>query len=568
MTAIGIDFGTTNSVVATWSGSAPEVLAIDEPLGEWQALGFDKVMPSVYAKSPDGGALFGWAAKAMTRNKFQAVKRLFAAQQDVVTDDDGEVFLVEEVATLLFAKLRANTLGQGVEAQQAVVTIPANSRGLARHRTKLCAGMGGVEVLALINEPTAAAMSHALHHGGDQQVLVFDWGGGTLDVTVLRSVGGVFMEQASMGLPTRGGIDFDTRLSAVVRELSGGDADGWSAADRARMALEIEMAKIRLSSREQTVLQLPGGTTATVERHAFERAIQPLIEESRGPLERCLRDVGAVRGSMDAVVMVGGTSKIPAVRSFVADVVGVQPTASIDPMTAVGEGAAVAAAILTGRATDLDFFVATEHALGTVVHESRQGPGRFGVLIPRNHKLPARRSDVYGPLYAEQEDVELQVVEGNPDVPLDDPDTVVLKTWVVPVPGNVGDPDRTFTMEYDYNVDGILHVRVVANASGQEILTDTVSYGATQDPRSRVRIAKSAAETVATGTAASPILPSDADPETVALLERARVKVIPFLDDDDAVELMGLADALARDPDDERLAGQLADSLRTYSYLL
>lgn len=219
MTAIGIDFGTTNSVVAVHNGSRVEVLDIDQPPPMWEPYGFARVLPSVMARDDTQRLCFGWEAKQRTLGRFDAVKRMFATQIDVATDDQGESLAVEEVATMLFAELRQRTLAKGIDASQAVVTVPANSKGRARHRTKLAAGMAGLEVLALINEPTAAAMAYAQKHPEARQLLVFDWGGGTLDVTLLQSIDGVFIEQSSSGLPRSGGIDFDNRILELIREF-------------------------------------------------------------------------------------------------------------------------------------------------------------------------------------------------------------------------------------------------------------------------------------------------------------------------------------------------------------
>src|SRR5690606_26679590 len=300
-----------------------------------------------FAEGSEGQALFGWAAKRAETARFEAVKRLFATQQESIIDDAGAVFAVEEVSTMLFAELKAAAARQGVDAQQAVITVPANSRGLARFRTKVCAGMGGFQVLALLNEPTAAAMAYAARYPGDRQVLVFDWGGGTLDVTILQSVDGVFLEQASKGLPTKGGLDFDTRLRKLLLDTIP-DTSGWTPAQRHRFNLDVELAKIRLSQQEFTVVQLPDGESRRVTQGMFEEAVKPLIEEARRPIAQCLADIGAGPGAVDAVVMVGGTSKIPAVRRFVADLLEREPAVGIDPMTAVGEGAAIAAAVLAG----------------------------------------------------------------------------------------------------------------------------------------------------------------------------------------------------------------------------
>jgi len=566
---VGIDFGTSNSVVATWRPGGVEVLAVDAPQAEWGNLGFDKLMPSVFAEGEGGKALFGWSAKRAEAGRFEAVKRLFATQQDAITNDAHGVFAVEEVSTMLFAELRAAAVRQGVDARPAVITVPANSRGLARYRTKICAGMAGFQVLALLNEPTAAAMAYCARHPGDQQLLVFDWGGGTLDVTILRSVDGVFLEQASKGLPTKGGLDFDTRLRKLVLDTVP-EPGTWTAAQRRRFDLDIELVKIQLSSQEYTVVQLPGGDSRRVTRPMFDEATRSLVEQARRPIAQCLADIDAEPGAVDAVVMVGGTSRIPAVRQFVAELLGCAPAVGIDPMTAVGEGAAIAAAVLSGELDTNDFFVATEHALGTVVMEPATGEHTFSVIIPRNHMLPARKTETFAPVAPDQQGALLRVIEGDPAVPLAHPDNVVLKEFQVA--WGPGRPDRTFDLTYEYDVDGILHVSVKDNVTEQVILTGDVSFGVTADKRRLVEISRQAQRTVETGqvTGVADRPDQQLDPEAAGLLEQAEVKVIPFLPDDEAEPLRTAVRGLHEAGPDGR-AGALArlrEALAPYSYLL
>ena len=569
MTSIGIDFGTTNSVVATWSSEGAEALAVDDPLNEWTTLGFDKVMPSVFAKSPEGEALFGWAAKGCSTGRFEAVKRLFATQQDSIVDDYGDTFAVEEVATMLFAELKAATVRQGVAATQAVVTVPANSRGLARHRTKICASMAGFQVLALINEPTAAAMAYAAKNPGDQQILVFDWGGGTLDVTILQSVSGVFMEQASMGLPTTGGLDFDSRLRKLILKTVP-DRSFWTNNDLRQFDLDVELAKINLSERDSTIVQLPGGDNRKITRGMFEDSIDGLIKKARHPIEQCLRDVGADSGSIDSVIMVGGTTKIPAIRKFVRDLLNLDPQDGVDPMTAVGEGAAIAAAILTGELEDNDFYVATEHALGTIATSGHNRLPEFSVLIPRNHKLPAEKTNTYGPSRPEQEVVIIPVIEGDPEKGINHPDNVILKEWELPLPGQPGDPDRSLEVTYNYDVNGILDVKVVDVASGGIMLEDDVSYGISTDKREMIRISRQAQNIVGEGRVPDKrATPTITDPKSVLLLQQAHVKVIPFLDGDEADEIREAAHQLenATEKETDGAQSHLETLLSAYTYL-
>jgi molecular chaperone DnaK (HSP70) len=572
MNPIGIDFGTTNSVVAAFDGTSVDVLAIDDPPVEWARLGFDKLLPSVLGVSDSAEATFGWRAKRQPGGKLQAVKRLFATEESV--DIGGSSYSVEMAAALLFARLKQGSEDAGVPLERAVVTVPANSRGLARFRTKLCAGLAGIEVSALINEPTAAAMAHSIRASDDQTILVFDWGGGTLDVTVLETIAGVFIERASKGIQRSGGIDLDRLLeAAVLREVVGHER--WSPAEREWFTIEIERAKVVLSTDERTSVSLPGGNTMFVTRSQLEAAIRPKIEETRRPIEQCLKDLSLPASAIDHLVLVGGSSKIPALREFVCNLLGKEPAAGTDAMTAVAEGAAIAAAVLAGQ-LDNDFFVATEHALGTVAADDH-GRQAFSVLIDRNHQLPAQAQGTYLPVRDGQETVLIRVIEGDPAAELEHPDNVILKEWEVNV-----DPLRTkqeaaFTIDYHYDVDGILHVTVTDLCTGAVMLKDDVSFGVSKDKPALVRLSQSVRDVMTTGqlgdapappatapTANGPVVPSAA-----ALIERVRTKITPFLDDVEAarlealcaaVEAAGLHDVAGRQEELDRAA-------RAYSYL-
>lgn len=569
MTVIGIDFGTTNSVVAHYSPSGIEVLDIDEAPIKFAPYGFDCVLPTVMANDEAGRVTFGWAAKTTARGRFDAVKRMFATQLDTAVDSEGNALAVEEVATMLFAELRQRAITRGglPTVDAAVVTVPANSKGRARHRTKLCAGMAGLEVLALINEPTAAAMAYAQKHPEARQLLVFDWGGGTLDVTVLQSVDGVFIEQASAGLPRSGGIDFDSRVEKIVRESVPG-LENLSVEDRHFLRLEAELAKIRLSEAEATTIEIPGGREFRLTRSAFEREIQPLIEESRIPIERCLKDLGLGPGAIDAVVLVGGTCKIPAIREFVRSLLQTEISSGFNPMTIVGEGAAVAAAILSGELEDSDFFVSIEHALGTFTYDPATGSQNFSTIIPRGHKLPAKLMDSFTPIVRETESINVQVVEGDPESQT--PDYTVLKEWDVRLPETYeDDSSRSVNIQYEYDVDGILHVTVTDIDTSALLLEDDISYGIATDKRQLKQMSDRAKAAVQTGQVSDNAQVRLDDPEATRLISQARVKVIPFLDDSEAAIIEGLVLALEDANDAQRPAAKeaLKKGLSPYSYL-
>lgn len=566
MATVGIDFGTTNSVAATFVGGSADVLALDSAPTEWIPYGFDKVMPSVFARDDHDRLMFGWAAKESSASKFDAVKRLFATQQDLAFGADGDSLFVEEAATLLFAEIRRRAELAGVSARQAVITVPANSKGRARHRTKICAGMGGFEVLGLINEPTAAAMAYAQRHADGRNYVVFDWGGGTLDVTVLQATDGVFVERASSGLPRSGGLDFDARLSKAISQSLPENFE-WTAEQRSRFKLEVELAKVRLSQADVTTVLLPDGNSYRLTRDRFEEIVGPLIDESRVPLQRCFEDLGVGPGSVDALVLVGGTCKIPAVRSFVRSLVGVDPDPDIDPMTAIAEGAAIAAAVLAGDNDDHDFYVSTEHALGTFAFDPSTSSREFSTIIPKSHKLPAKSTQPFSPVTPEQTEVRIEVVEGDPDAT--NPDFVVLKEWSVDL---AEDPlsERSFDLTYEYDVSGILHVRAVDHKSGNLLLEDDVSYGIAEDKRRMASIAQKAQKAVSSERFIETAeRASDLDADAAELVQRATVKVAPFLDETESAEVLRLVEVLESSPVETREDAKqaLRDGLAPYSFL-
>ena len=562
--AFGVDFGTTNSVVTHLHQGKVDVLLIDRDQipATWDRLGFEQVMPTVFGVGDSDETIFGWEAK-LRSGSIAAVKRLLKEEEYV--EVAGERYPVEEIVTMLFAHLRRQVEGQGLTMDRAVVTIPANSRGLARYRTKITAGMAGLRVPALINEPTAAAMAYARQSTHDETLLVVDWGGGTLDVTILRHVGGVFMEQASKGIQKLGGLDFDAALAKVIKATVKG-VDSWTSAQRHGFRLDVELAKILLSTREETSVELPGGDYRKVTRDMLLKAVRPHIERVRDPIERCLADVGAQPSDIDTVLLVGGTCKIPAVRDFVSEILKTAPASGVDPMTAIAEGASVASAILSDELEDNDFFVSTEHALGTSVLAPDRSGLVFSELIPRNHKLPATATDMFTAVSDYQEKVNIDVVEGDPELPLDDPENVPLKDWTVDLPNPVPAAESIIKMTYHYDTDGILHVSAEDQA-GEEILGDVVSFGGMLDRRGLVEASNRAKKAMESGRVEqSGRAKSSLSPEARELVNNVKTKVIPFVDDKEAEEMRSKV-AQVEDGD----AGAVDDLRRLvdqYSYLL
>ncbi len=571
MNVVGIDFGTTNSVVAVHTPAGAEALTIDTPPADWATLGFDRVMPTIFGINPAGEPVFGWEAKVGSGERIEAVKRLFRDEESVQIG--GRTFMVEEVASLLFAHLKRKAQEAGIDPRKCVVTVPANSRGLARFRTKVCAGMGGMEVMALINEPTAAAMAHSAKSSFDQRLMVVDWGGGTLDVTILQAAEGVFIEQASKGIQQLGGLDFDSRLAKAILE-SVPDADRWSSGMRSQFRLAVERAKILLSSQEFTTVALPNGDVRRVTRQEFSDASRSLVERVRQPIEQCLTDIKANPGDIDALILVGGTCNVPLVRSFIGDIMQTNPVEGVDPMTAIAEGAAIAAAIMSGEWEENDFFVGTEHALGTFAVGS-SGEQEFSTIIPRNHKLPAKSTESYVPAHEQQTSVKVEVVEGDPDVPIDHEDNVVLRELDVDLPDRIGQMEKAIEITYGYDLDGILHVSVADKMTGDVLVEEDVSFGVGTDRRGLVALAKRVQETIETNEVSREVSDyGESDiggltPDLALLVQRAKSKVLPFLDDAEAADIKALLKRIENSSGAaQRQAGsELEDMLAGYSYL-
>ena len=557
MAAFGIDFGTTNSVLASVSGGDVSTAALDEPPQEWAELGFDKVLPTVIAQNGDS-IDFGWSAKRNPK-RLDAVKRLFATEDDVLVGSRS--MKVEEAAAIFFRQISTRAAEAGLDLDAAVVTIPANSRGVARFRTKVSAGLSGIEVLALLNEPTAAAMAYARHIEDDQRVLVFDFGGGTLDVTILRSVEGVFVEEASKGVGRLGGIDIDRAFAETVKRR----VPARSSID----ASDLERAKVMLSTQETVTISLVGGGTLELNRIELETAIQPLLQQCAQPVLRCINDLGSPK--IDHLLLVGGSSKIPAVQRHVSQLVRLDPTGSIDPMTAVAEGAALSAGILNGDIVDFDFFVATEHALGTIITDPLTERQNFSVLIPRNTKLPASATDGYTPVVDNQEAVTIKVIEGDPEHPVDHEDNVVLKEWDVDITPPRPVSEAGFTVTYSYDVDGILNVKVVDSQTEAVRLDEQLSFGVARSKADLVEIRKRidgmpGGTAPSNGASAGPRL----DDESMEVISRARSKIMPFLDDAEVATFESLIETLTESAPEDREAPRAAlqKAIRGHAYLL
>ena len=570
MAAIGIDFGTTNCVVSVFENGDINTVRIGEPPLEWGELGHDLLFPSVFGLDDQNKPLFGWDAKLLPpRQKIEAIKRFFFAEEHAMVGDES--FTLNEISTYLFAQLRKSAaLESGVHFDKSVVTIPANSRGNARKRTKTCAGMANIKVLALINEPTAAAM--AATKGQTETVMVVDWGGGTLDVTVLETRNNRFVERTSAGVSTLGGVDFDTAIMGWLSD-SLDDLKNYSQAEKGFLRLESERAKILLSTEEEVSIRLPRGESVRLPRWQFEELIQPLLERAREPVERCLEDVAEadMLSQIDSLVLVGGTSQIPAVQSFIAEIAQLPISPVSNPMTATAEGAAVASAILQGQMPDYKFQVTTQHALGVLAVSHLEAQPHFSTIIPRNQGLPARGTERFAPVVDHQEWLNLAVMEGDPTKPPDDLGSVELQHWRVPINSPKPMNQCLFDITYRYDSDGIMHIDVSDPLNQTSLLAARVPEDDHQEKRKLVETSDNAKTTVhdesleKSETAPHPELP----PYLAADIIMIRTKVAPFLDMEESAKLLALCDRVVETEGADDLLVQALHNFRDkYSYLI
>src|SRR5579864_127835 len=418
MAFIGIDFGTSNSVVSNFRFGQAEVL----PNKEGQ-----KYTPSIVTMRRDGSLAFGMEAKETfdESRSIRSIKRILGTSERVPLV--GQNLRAEQIAVMLFSLLKKDAEAALGEAfTKVVVTIPANSRGLARHATKVCAGAGAMQVLTLINEPTAAAISYGINARDDQTVLVDDFGGGTLDVTILRIHNGIFEEISSKGIGKLGGDDIDLAVGEIIakrfEEKTGYDI--LNSPYRTPFLLAIEKAKIELSTSDKTVVRAPQlvperhlSLEEELDRLTLEKAIMPLIQKSGEAIDEALSLRHMTPRDIDKVLLVGGTSKIPLVGRFVTERLnGKQPESfeKVDPMTCVAQGAAIVSAILQ-NAPGLDRFaysVKLEHSLcANPINERNEV--YLDPIIKRGADIPCKFTKTYYPVADPCERVMISVFEGD-----------------------------------------------------------------------------------------------------------------------------------------------------------
>lgn len=478
----GIDFGTTNSVLAHWTGEDAEVLDLDATnLDDWNYPGFASLFPSMIGvSSVRDRVLFGWEAKLRSEQAVPAAKRLLAGDNEILVGTRS--WPASTVSAGIFRTIRERASSeQLLDVDTAVVTVPANSAGAARFRTRAAAREAGIRVDSLINEPTAAALYYKQQLGDSalENVVTFDWGGGTIDVTVLEAEGGLFEERAARGIAKLGGLEIDQALRTLVLTRVKHEPRGF--AEEAAFARDIELAKIRLSTESIVAVPAPGGRSSVeITRAEFEDAIRAIVEKATEPLRRCLADLDLIPEDIDSVLMIGGSSQIPLVRQMVGEIMGGRLVSAdlCDPMTAVAQGAAIAAAVNNGDLS-LDLAVGTTHALGTVSTKRHDGTDTrsFSQIIPRNATLPRSQEKNYRPNYIGQKRLIVEIWEGDPadpvtkDIGADNDSNICLTELKIDLPAFKNPDEASFTLTYTYDVNGLLGVRAVMDRD-QEVLVD------------------------------------------------------------------------------------------------
>jgi molecular chaperone DnaK len=465
MPYIGIDFGTSNSVVANFQYGQADVV----PNHEGQ-----KWTPSVVTLRRDGTLAFGQEARENfdEQRSIRSIKRILGTPQRVPLV--GQNLRTEQIAVMLFSLLKKDaeqTLGEPFT--KAVVTIPANSKGLARNATKLCAGAAGLQVLTLINEPTAAAICYGLNAQQDQTVLVYDFGGGTLDVTILRIHHGVFEEISSKGIGKLGGDDMDLALAQVLaqRFLEKTGFDIMQSPYKQQFMLAVEKAKIELSTQEVAVARkaelVPErhlSLEEEIDRMTFERAIMPLVLQSGAAISEALARRNLRPRDIDRVLLVGGTSKIPLVRRYVTEMLAgkePEPFEKVDPMTCVAQGAAIVSAILQG-APGLDnyaYSVKLEHSLcANPINDRRQM--YLDPVIRRGSDIPCSFTKTYYPVADPADRVLVCVYEGDEYDNPESPNNVKLAEVPWEFASARSQRDGALDVTFEYGDDGILTVQI------------------------------------------------------------------------------------------------------------
>lgn len=467
---IGIDLGTSNSAAAALIGGRPAII----PSAEGASIG-GKAFPSIVAFTEDGQRLVGEPARrqAVTNPEgtVMAIKRKMGTDHRVTIRDKS--FTPQDISAFILQKIKQDAEAHlGDKVEKAVITVPAYFNDNQRQATKDAGEIAGLEVVRIINEPTAASLAYGMDKKGDQKILVYDFGGGTLDVTIMELGDGVFEVKSTSGDTQLGGTDMDDKLIDHIADefqtKEGIDLRTDKTANQ-RLREAAEKAKIELSTTMQTTINLPFITAnqagpkhleMTLTRAKLEELVMPIIVKTRQPIEQSIKDAGLTTSDISSIIMVGGPTRMPVVQKFVSDIIGKKVESSVDPMECVAMGAAIQAGVLEGDVKDVLLLDVTPLSLGieTLGEVSTK-------LIERNTTIPTKRNQIFSTAADNQTSVEIHVLQGERAMAKDN--TTLGRFTLVgipPAPRGIPQIDVTF----DIDTNGIIHVSAKDLGTGQE----------------------------------------------------------------------------------------------------